>query len=85
MRFAWLRDNSTHDVSVKPGFTNQLIFLTYNIVFWIPVVLSLVKAIDYGTGLLAFTVIIVLRAIANLYRNNVLKPEQAQNFPFRAP
>ena len=85
MRFAWLRKNSANQVSVKQSFTNRLIFIAYNVVWWIPIVLPFIGAIDYRTGFIAFFVVTVIRAGANLYRNNVLKPEQAESFPLRAP
>jgi hypothetical protein len=40
---------------------------------------------DYRTGFLAFFVVIIIRAVANLYRNNVLTLEQAERFPLRIP
>ena len=85
MRFAWLRKKSDNHVSVKPSFTNRLIFIAYNVVWWIPIVLPFIGIIDYRTGFIAFFVITIIRAAANLYRNNVLTPEQAECFPLRAP
>ena len=84
MRFAWLRKISANNVSVKPGFTNRLIYVAYNVVYWVPILLPLLGIIDYSTGFVAFIVIILVRLGANLYLNNVLKPEQAESFPFRA-
>ena len=85
MRFAWLRKDSATTVSVKQSFTNRLIYVAYNVVWWIPVVLALVGTIDYRTGFVAFFIITIIRAAANLYRNNVLEPEQAESFPLRSP
>ena len=85
MRFAWLRKDSANTVSVKLSFTNRLIYVAYNIVWWIPVVLAPVGTIDYRTGFVAFFIITIIRAAANLYRNNVLEPEQAESFPLRSP
>ena len=85
MRFAWLRENSADHVPVKQSFANRLIFIAYNVVWWMPIVLPFTKAIDYHTGFIAFLVITIIRAIANLFRNNVLKGEQAEYFPLRAP
>lgn len=86
MRFAWLRKKSANDVAVKQSFTNRLIFVAYNVVWFLPIVLSFIGTIDYRTGFIAFAVITVVRASANLYTNNVLKltPEQFKSFPFRA-
>ena len=85
MRFAWLRKNSANSVSVEQSFTNRLIFVVYNVAWWIPVVLAVVGTIDYGMAFLAFFVYTLFRAVANLYRNNVLTPEQAESFPLRSP
>jgi hypothetical protein len=85
MRFAWLRENSANSVSVEQSFTNRLIFVVYNVAWWIPVVLAVVGTIDYGTASVAFFVYTLIRAVANLYRNNVLTPEQAESFPLRSP
>ena len=85
MRFAWLRENSANHEPVKQSFASRLVFVAYNVVWWIPVVLPFTKAIEYRTGFIAFFIVTIVRATANLFRNNVLKPEQAENFPFRAP
>jgi hypothetical protein len=87
MRFAWIRKNSADPVPVKLRFTHplNLIFVAYNVIYWIPLVLPFTTIIDYRTGFIAFFVVIIIRAVANLYRNNVLKPEQAENFPLRIP
>ncbi len=85
MRFAWLRENSANHVSVKQSSTNRLIYIAYNVVWWIPIVLPFTGIIDYRTGFIAFFVVTIIRAGVNLYRNNVLKPEQAESFPLRAP
>ena len=87
MRFAWIRKNSANHVSVKRVFTHplNLIMMAYNVVWWIPIVLPFTKTIDYRTGFIAFLVVTVIRLVANLIRNNVLKLEQAESFPLRAP
>jgi hypothetical protein len=85
MRFAWLRENSPDHVSSEESPTGSLIFNAYNLVWWAPLVLSLIRIIDYRTGLIAFFVVTIIRAAANLYRNNVLTLEQAEVFPLRAP
>ncbi len=87
MRFAWQRKNSANYVLVKRGFTHplNLIMVAYNVVWWIPIVLPFTKTIDYRTGFIAFFVVTIIRLVANLIRNNVLKPEQAESFPLRSP
>ena len=87
MRFAWLRKNSANPVSVKQGYTHPLtlIRLAYNVVFWI-FLLPFFTAMEYGTGFILFTVIILIRLGANLYANHVIKqPEQFESFAFRSP
>ena len=88
MRFAWLRENSDDYVSVKQAFTHPLALIrkAYNAAFWI-FLLPFFTIIDYGTGFIAFTVIIFVRLGANLYTNNVLEltPEQYESYPFRIP
>ena len=85
MRFAWLRKNSDSQVSVNQSLINQIIYIAYNVIWWIPIVLPFTKIIDYRTGFIAFFIITVIRAVANLYRNNFLTLEQAESFPLRAP
>jgi hypothetical protein len=47
-------------------------------------VLAVFKIIDYRTAFIALFVLTVIRAVVNIYRNNVLNPEQADSFPLRA-
>ena len=83
VRFAWLWKNSTGNVSFKQSLINRLIFIAYDVVWWIPIVLPFTKTINYIAGFMTFTIITVARLSANLYRNNVLTLEQAVSFPFR--
>ena len=85
MRFAWLRENSAITVSVEQSFSSRLIYIAYNVVYWMPMILPFTRIIDYRTGFIAFFVVIIVRAGANLYRNNILEPEQAEAFPLRSP
>jgi hypothetical protein len=85
MRFAWLRENTPDAGAAQPGAANQLVFVAYNIAFWIPVVLGFAGIIDYGAAFVAFALVVLVRALANLYRNNLLAPERAEFFPLRAP
>jgi hypothetical protein len=84
MRFAWLRENSDNYVSVKQGCAFSLIKIAYNAVFFVPIVLTFMKTIEYGPAFIAFTAVIVVRLSANLFLNNVLDPEQAERYPFQA-
>ena len=85
MRFALLREKSVTNEPVKQSFTRRLIYIAYNIIWWLPIVLPLIKVIDYRTGFIAFLIVTIFRACANLYRNNILTLEQAESFPLRAP
>lgn len=88
MRFAWLKENSADYVAVKQAFTHPLSLIrkAYNAVFWV-FLIPFFTSIEYGTGFVAFAVIILIRLSLNLYTNNILKPtpEQYESFPFRIP
>jgi hypothetical protein len=85
MRFAWLRENSKDSGPAQPSALNRLILIAYNVIWWAPIVLGLTKVVDYRTGFVAFLIITLFRVIANMVRNNVLTPEQAETFPLRQP
>ena len=85
MRFAWLKKNAVNDASVKQGGTHPLalIRMAYNIVFWV-FLLPFFTTMEYSTGFVTFTIIILVRLGANLYVNLLnLEPEQFESFPFR--
>ena len=84
MRFAWLNKDSDNDRPVKESLIQRLIYIAYNIFWWIPIVLAVTKIIDYWTAFIALFVLTIIRAVVNLYRNNVLNPEQAESFPLRS-
>lgn len=86
MRFAWLREKSDNDVSVKQAFTHPLSIIrrVYNVAFWV-FLLPFFTTVAYSTGFIAFTVIIFIRLTLNFYTNNFLNltPEQHESYPFR--
>ncbi len=86
MRFAWLRKKSAGTDSVKHKSTLPLtlIRMAYNVAWWIPILLTYIKTIDYRTGFIAFAIITAVRLVVNLYLNNILKPDKFESFPFRA-
>jgi hypothetical protein len=88
MRFAWLKQNSADYVAVKQAFTHPLSLIrkAYNLAFWI-FLIPFFTAMEYGTGFIVFTVIILIRLGLNLYTNNILDltPEQYESYPFRIP
>lgn len=87
MRFAWEKKKSGNSISTKKGFTHpfNLVMMAYNIVWWIPIILPFTGAITYRTGFMAFLIVTVIRLVANLIRNNILRGEQAESFPLRSP
>ena len=84
MRFAWLNKDSANDVPTEQSSINRVIYIAYNAIWWIPVVLVVIKLIDYQTAFIALFVLTAIRAVVNLFRNNVLNPQQAENFPLRS-
>lgn len=88
MRFVWLRKDSANEAAVKQGSTHPLalIRMAYNAAFWI-FLLPFFTAINYSTGFIAFTIIIMIRLGVNLYTNNILNPtpEQYDRLPLRIP
>ena len=84
MRFAWQRKNSTDKVPAKQSSTDRIIYIIYNVVYWLPIVLTVTKVIDYRTGFITFSLILIIRAVANLYRNNTTV-EQGEYFALRSP
>jgi hypothetical protein len=84
MRFASLRNG--HAEGAPPSSTaDRLILMAYNLVWWLPVVLPVLGLVSYTVGLVAFLIITVVRAMVNLYRNNLMPVERAQHFPLRLP
>ncbi len=82
MRFAWKRKKAGQ-VSVKQGTANRVTQITYNTVYWIPIILPFTPLMDYNTGFIVFAAIVLARGVINLITNNVLAPEQAEYFPLR--
>ena len=87
MRFAWQKKKSAEQVltTKKPSFLLRFIMIAYNVIWWVPIALPIVRVIDYHTGFMVFLVVTIIRVVANFLRNNVLRPEQAENFSLRAP
>ena len=85
MQFARLREQSGEEISVKRSLANRLTYIAYNVIWFVPVVLAFAKVIDYRTGFIAFLIITIIRAIANVIRCNFLTLEQAETTPFRSP
>ena len=88
MRFAWIREqdpNRSTTANLDRSPLHKLITIVYNLVWWVPLVLVLARVIDYRTGSISFAAITLLRAAANLYRNNFLPPERGETFPLRSP
>ncbi len=88
MRFAWLRENTSDSTAVQQASTHPLALIrkAYNLAFWI-FLLPFFTTMEYGTGFIVFTVIILARLVANLYTNNLVDftPEEFERFPVRIP
>ena len=89
MRFAWLQEKTGNKVIIKQAGFHPLALIrkAYNIVFWVFMLPFLFGKIDYSSGFLAFTIVILVRLVLNLYTNNLLRltPQQFENYPFRIP
>jgi hypothetical protein len=89
MRFAWLQKNSASPELAEQAASHPLSLIrkAYNAVFWIFLLPFIFTAIDYGTGFIAFTVVIFARLIVVLYMNNILDltPQEYETYPFRIP
>lgn len=64
---------------------SRTILTAYNLVWWLPLVLTLTRVIGFRARSVSFLAITLIRALANAIRVNVLPPEQAQVFPLRSP
>ena len=86
MRFAWIREKTGSHGPVKRVFTHplNLLYMAYNIVWWIPIILYFPKVMDFNTAFITLFILTIVRLVVNLTRNNVLKWEQADNFPLRS-
>ena len=84
MRFAWINKDSANNVPTKQNSINRAIYIAYNLIWWIPIVLAIFKIIDYQTAFVALFFLTATRAVVNLYRNNILNPQQAKYFPLRS-
>ena len=88
MRFAWLKENKENYVFVQQAATHPLAIIRkiYNLAFWV-FLIPFFTALDYSTGFILFTIIILIRLIANLLTNNFLNltPEEYDAFPLRIP
>lgn len=87
MRFKWRVKQLPTRVITKRKFVILLniVMISYNLIWWIPIVLAFTNTISYGLGFWSFFAITVFRLGANLYRNNVLDFDRARYFPLRSP
>ena len=77
--------DSGKEATAKQSTTNRLIYIAWNGIWWVALLLPFTRIIDYRTGFTVLFVVTIMRAFANLYRNNFLDPEQAANFALRSP
>jgi len=89
MRFAWIRESTMDSKTSDQGQTNNfsLIRMAYNIAFWVFLPPLLTDKIAYSIDFIAFTIVISIRLLLNLYTKNFFKPtiELYERFPFRIP
>jgi len=85
MRFAWLSKKRGQDPTPPSSGANRLILIAYNTVWWVPVITTILGITSYETGLVTFLGVTMIRALVNLYRNNVLPFERGRVFPLRIP
>ncbi len=85
MRFAWLCSNKGYEAPLVMTSAERLIFVSYNLIWWVPVLLAVLGILSFWAGSLGFLAISVLRAVVNAYRINTLPIEAAQRFPLRSP
>lgn len=71
--------------SLGIGHPFTWILFIYNAVYWIPLILPWTTLMTYRQGVVGLTILIGVRALANLYRNNFLPLERAEIFPLRIP
>jgi hypothetical protein len=81
------REKSDSPIPAKLKSTHplNLIFIAYNVVYWLPIVLPFTPIMSYRAGFLGVFGMIIFRSLANLYRVNALTLEQAERFPLRIP
>jgi phosphatidylglycerophosphate synthase len=86
MRFARLRKNTPNHIAVKRAITHplSLVRMVYNVIWWVPMILSFTGVIDYRTGFIAFFAVTVFRLVVNIYVNYNLDLEKFEKFPLKA-
>lgn len=84
MRFAWLRAKESRDAPAATS-RQRLTLIAYNVVWWVPVVLSILGVMSYRVGFIAFLAVTMVRAMVNGYRINVMPVAAAERFPLRQP
>ena len=85
MRFAWLRKKEGVEQAPPLGPAGKSVLIAYNAIWWVPLVLGFLEVVSYRAAFISFLAITVFRALANLYRNNVLPIEAGQRFALRSP
>jgi hypothetical protein len=88
LRFARLKETTPNVEVVKQAASHPLALIrtAYNAVFWIFLVPFLTR-VDFKIGFIAFSTVILVRLVLNLYTNNFLKndPQIYESYPFRIP
>ena len=88
MRFAWIREQTPGSTSQAQSFPHPatVLRLIHNLAFWL-FLLPLFTPLSYGAGFILFTVVIAVRAAANIYHNNFMAqtPEAFDKTPLPIP
>lgn len=88
MRFAWIREQTPGSTSQIQRFPHpaKILRLSHNLAFWF-FLLPLFTALSYRAGFILFTIVIAVRAAANIYHNNLMAqtPEAFDKTPLRIP
>jgi len=85
MTLVWQIKKSENYTPTKQNLLKRTILVTYNFIWWIPVVSPFVGLTEYRMGSTIFFFVTLTRAFINLYRVNILTLEKAVNFPLRIP
>jgi len=85
MTLAWQVKKLESHTPAKLSLSNRIIVVVYNFIWWIPIAFPFLDVVDYRKSAIIFFLVTAARAFTNLYRVNVLKLEQAVNFPLRSP
>ncbi|MDH5325481.1 MAG: hypothetical protein OEZ68_12395 [Gammaproteobacteria bacterium] len=85
MLLKWRNKNNSEYVPEKYSYLERFVVVIYNLIWWTPIVFPFAGIVGYKSGSIIFFLITFVRAMLNLYRINILRPEVAFHFPLRGP